>query len=79
LPVDWVAITKGGSTVTNYQILPGDRVFIAEDELVSLNTFIDKLLSPAERVFGFTLLATETIQAINRFPDGIGRGTVVAP
>ncbi|MBW3596413.1 MAG: polysaccharide biosynthesis/export family protein [Planctomycetes bacterium] len=79
LPVDWVAITKGGATATNYQILPGDRVFIAEDELVAFNTFIDKLLSPFERMFGFTLLATETIQAINRFPTGVGAGGVIAP
>ncbi|MCA9101296.1 MAG: polysaccharide biosynthesis/export family protein, partial [Planctomycetales bacterium] len=28
LPVDWNAITSGGSTETNYQLLPGDRLFI---------------------------------------------------
>ncbi len=72
LPVDWVAITKGGATATNYQLFPGDRVFIAEDELVAFGTFIDKLLTPFERMFGFTLLGTETIQAINRFPTGRG-------
>src|SRR5207237_1323514 len=26
LPVDWRAITEGGSTATNYQVFPGDRV-----------------------------------------------------
>ena len=25
LPVDWDAITQGGQTATNYQVLPGDR------------------------------------------------------
>ena len=29
LPVDWEAITREGDTTTNYQILPGDRIFIA--------------------------------------------------
>jgi polysaccharide export outer membrane protein len=28
LPVDWRALTQGGSTATNYQLLPGDRVFV---------------------------------------------------
>jgi protein involved in polysaccharide export with SLBB domain len=28
LPVDWWALTQGGSTATNYQLLPGDRVFV---------------------------------------------------
>ena len=31
LPVDYEAISRGGSAATNYQIMPGDRVFIAED------------------------------------------------
>lgn len=29
LPVDWRAITEAGSTATNYQLFPGDRVFVA--------------------------------------------------
>ncbi len=28
LPVDWMAITRAGNTRTNYQLLPGDRVFV---------------------------------------------------
>ena len=28
LPVDWNAITRTGSTATNYQLLPGDRLFV---------------------------------------------------
>ena len=28
LPVDWKAITQSGITKTNYQIMPGDRVYI---------------------------------------------------
>jgi polysaccharide export outer membrane protein len=28
LPVDWAAITAGGATNTNYQLFPGDRVYV---------------------------------------------------
>ena len=36
LPVDYAAITRRGATATNYQILPGDRIFIAEDPLLAV-------------------------------------------
>ena len=71
LPVDWVSITKGGSTTTNYQVMPGDRIFVKEDHWVAFDTALGKVLSPFERMFGFTLLGTETVQAVNRFPRGI--------
>ena len=32
LPVDYEAIARGDSLATNYQILPGDRVFVSEDD-----------------------------------------------
>src|SRR5262249_18276970 len=31
LPVDWLAITQGGATTTNYQLFPGDRVYVQSD------------------------------------------------
>lgn len=70
LPVDWVAITEGGSTSTNYQLMPGDRLFIAEDKLVTLDTAVQKMTAPFERLFGFTLLGVQTVQTINRSPTG---------
>jgi polysaccharide export outer membrane protein len=60
LPVDWVALSKFGVTATNYQVLPGDRVFIAEDTLVAFDTRLSKLLTPVERVFGFSTLGVST-------------------
>ena len=56
LPVDWVAITRGGTTATNYQIMPGDRMFIAEDGLAAMTNFVNKAISPFERMIGFTSL-----------------------
>jgi len=70
LPVDIEAIMKGGSTATNYQLLPGDRVFIAQDQWIAFDSIIGKVTAPFERIFGFTLLGTSLVQQINRFPFG---------
>ena len=74
LQVDWDAIVQSGNTATNYQILPGDRVFVAENKHLALNTFVTQLLDPIERVFGFSLLGAQTIQTMNRFPRGFREG-----
>ena len=37
LPIEWDAITQGAQTATNYQLLPGDRLFVAEDELITFS------------------------------------------
>ncbi len=62
LPIDWVAITRQGSTMTNYQVLPGDRIFIAENKLVALDTNMGKLFSPVERMMGFSMLTLGTLR-----------------
>jgi len=73
LLVNYQAITKGASTATNYQLLPGDRVFIAQDRMVAFDTALAKILTPFERTFGFTLLGTATVQQItNGNQNGIG-------
>lgn len=61
LPVDWNAITAEGYAMTNYQILPGDRVFIAEDKMVALDTVLGKITAPFERIMGFSLLGVGTV------------------
>ena len=60
LPVDWRGITALGQSDTNYQVFPGDRVFIAEDKLVAFDSQLAKALAPVERAMGFTLLGTGT-------------------
>ena len=42
LPVDYAAITHGGSTATNYQIMPGDRVFVAGDSMIAVEQLADE-------------------------------------
>ena len=56
LDVHWKAIAAEGITTTNYQILPGDRIYIKADDLMSLDIFIAKVVSPFERVIGVILL-----------------------
>jgi polysaccharide biosynthesis/export protein len=74
LPVDWKAITRGGATQTNYQLLPGDRVYVAADPLVTLDTKLARLFSPIERVFGITLLGSATVHSVGQ-PIGSNSGT----
>ena len=61
LPVDWDAIVKGGETKTNYQLLPGDRVFIAENEMIYFNNMFAIVTAPLERVMGLAGLADSTV------------------
>ncbi len=60
LPIDWEALTRRAEVETNYQLLPGDRLYIAHNRLVAIDGAIAKLTSPIERIFGFTLLGTGT-------------------
>ena len=74
LPVNWKEITAGGATASNYQVLPGDRIFIAQDPLIALDSTLNRIIAPIERIFGVTLLSTQAIQTANRFPEGFNSG-----
>jgi polysaccharide export outer membrane protein len=56
LDVHWQAITAEGITTTNYQLLPGDRIYVQADSLIATDNFLSKLFAPVERVFGIVLL-----------------------
>ncbi|MDR0520540.1 MAG: polysaccharide biosynthesis/export family protein [Planctomycetaceae bacterium] len=60
LPVDWVDVTAYAKPDTNYQILPGDRVFIVEDRFVALDGTLARIIAPMERIMGFSLLGANT-------------------
>jgi polysaccharide export outer membrane protein len=64
LPVDWLAVTQRGDVSTNYQLMPGDRLYVSEDKLVAFDTKIGKIFAPFERLFGFTSLATSTTRSL---------------
>ena len=73
LPINWKDITRGASTQTNYQLLPNDRLFVAEDRLTKVNSVVNKILPPFERIFGFAGLGTNSLNAIKRFGLSAGR------
>lgn len=64
LPVDWRAITEDGITTTNYQLLPGDRIYIQADHLITLDSVLAKILAPVNRIFGVVLLGTSTVRML---------------
>lgn len=70
LPVNYDEIVRGADTSTNYQIMPGDRILLAEDHWVRTDGWVNKVLSPVQRVFEFTLLGTNTLQNLQRYPTG---------
>jgi polysaccharide export outer membrane protein len=76
LPVDWRAITEGGSTATNYQLLPGDRVYVKADPWVWFDNTVSKVLSPFERMLGVSLLTDAVINNRNN-NNGNGNGVGV--
>lgn len=69
LPVDWVGISQHGVTATNYQIMPGDRVYVKAHRLVTVDTTLARIISPIERLLGVTLLGATSVNQIQ------GRGT----
>jgi polysaccharide export outer membrane protein len=65
LPVFWDAVVMGGDTTTNYQLFPGDRIFISSDPLITLDNSLAKLFAPVERVLGLILLGATTYYTVN--------------
>src|SRR5262249_33877343 len=74
LPVDWNAIVQCGKTATNYQVLPGDRIYVKAQPLIKFDTMFGLLMAPVERAFGVTLLGQETIRTFERSRTGTSNG-----
>jgi polysaccharide export outer membrane protein len=73
LPVCWEEITQKGITATNYQVLPGDRIYVHSQKIISIDNTIAKFLQPIERIFGVILLGSETVNSLNgRTSSGTG-------
>jgi polysaccharide export outer membrane protein len=70
LPVDWCGITRRGRVETNYQLMPGDRLYVESDAFVTFDTVVARFVSPFERILGFTLLGNGTIRAVNGKNNG---------
>jgi polysaccharide export outer membrane protein len=75
LKVDWNGIVRRGDTTTNYQLFPGDRVYVKADQLVTIDTYIARIISPIERMLGVTLLGATTIEQLENMGRTIGTTT----
>jgi polysaccharide export outer membrane protein len=73
LPVDWIGITQRGEATTNYQVMPGDRIYVKADRWHTANAFLGKVLAPVERILGITLLGSQTVNSIKSGQVGGGR------
>src|SRR5262245_22634823 len=68
--VDWRGITQDAVTTTNYQLLPGDRIYVKADTLIAADSFIAKVTVPMSRLFGVTLLGNGTVRALQQGSGG---------
>lgn len=68
LRVDWDAITSRAATATNYQIFPGDRVYIGEDPVITRSNLMAKKTAPIERMMGLISLTTSTVSGLQGTP-----------
>ena len=59
---------------TNYQILPGDRVFVSVDPWIATDNYLAKVIAPIERVLGVALLFNSTGRSISGSGTGSGSG-----
>ena len=74
LPVNWEAITMAGSSETNWQLFPGDRVYVKADPFITIDNTLAKVLNPLERIMGFALLGSATVQSLQFRNGGNGNG-----
>jgi polysaccharide export outer membrane protein len=65
LDVHWRAITREGVTTTNYQLFPGDRVYVQADHLIATDNFLGKVFAPVERFLGVVALGTGVVSGID--------------
>jgi polysaccharide export outer membrane protein len=61
-PVDWKALAHCGNARTNYQVLPGDRIYVMGAPLIETLTYLDRFLAIPERIFGVVGLGNLTVR-----------------
>jgi polysaccharide export outer membrane protein len=71
LPIKTREVLGHASVATNYQLLPGDRVFIQEKSMLRAEAVLAKVTQPFERILAFALLGANTVQINQRFPSGV--------
>lgn len=75
LPVNIAAIQQAGDTTTNYQLLPGDRVYVYRDPIVRATIFINRLAAPFNTVVNTILTYSFGVRNLNSINVPINGGT----
>ena len=52
LPVDWKGISQHGAMATNWQIMPGDRVYLQAEAIRRFDNQLSKVISPIRNILG---------------------------
>ena len=75
-PINWPAIVQGGSPATNYQLMPGDRLYVQSNPWIKLNNQMNQVFGPINNVLGLTLLGTSAVSTVEgtvqQFSNGFG-------
>ncbi len=56
LPVNWRVLTEAGDTETNYQLFPGDRIYVRANGLLHFNNRLSQFLYPFNNAAGAALI-----------------------
>jgi polysaccharide export outer membrane protein len=63
LPVRWHAMVAAGDTSTNYQLFPGDRVYVKASFPVAFHNYLEQMMAPVGQFFTGTLPDTDAAAA----------------
>jgi polysaccharide export outer membrane protein len=80
LPIDWEVITEAGATDTNWQLFPGDRIYVDGDPWIKADNTVAKVMAPIERVLGVSLLAASVYSNFRvafTSTNGVNGGTFI--
>ena len=75
LPVNIAAIMQDGDTTTNYQLMPGDRLYVYRDPIVRTTIFINRLAAPFNTVVNSILTYSFTVRSVKSIGVPINGGT----
>lgn len=71
LPVNIPAIIQEGDTTTNYQLMPGDRLYVYRDPIIRTTIFIDRLAAPFNTVLTSILQYSFTVRSVKSMGQGL--------
>ncbi|GIW87567.1 MAG: hypothetical protein KatS3mg108_1891 [Isosphaeraceae bacterium] len=74
LPVNLAAIIQEGDTTTNYQIMPGDRIYVYRDPIVRATILVDRLAAPFNTVLSSILQYSFAVRNVKSIDIPINAG-----